>query len=99
MLLCRQRQVVCDGAGDCAGHLQLVPRDAGQSAAVYACCCDKCLSPYDYVLNCWLGGCSLVRGSAWAVHSNFCACGYVECSQEMVMDSCWTSGYKKQLRS
>ena len=47
MLLCRQKQVVCDGAGDCAGHPQ---------AAVYACCCDKCLSPCDYVLNCWLGG-------------------------------------------
>ena len=28
----------------------------------------------------------MVRGSAWAVRCNFCACGYVECSQEMVMD-------------
>ena len=31
----------------------------------------------------------MVWESAWAVRCNFCACGYVECSQEMVMDSCW----------
>ena len=29
----------------------------------------------------------MVWGSAWAVHCNFRVCGYVECSQEMVMDA------------